>query len=446
LILLKKSSFLFAIRIEQTLQQTKRSPLKMSATTLPKVFTAAALFPNLFESYRSELGEGPVWDQRQNRLTWVDITQSTLHVFDATSNEHSAHVLPNATSSFVGAEGGKKDLQPQCLSFAIPCEGLTPNTFICGSDSALFLWSPPMFESSPHTHCNDASHEHGAGAPNVLHFLEAVPQPDNSNNGSVAMAKIRANDAKIDPYGRLFWGTMDIAETSPVGALFCRDPRRHGNGCGSHEGPTAVRSERVIGGCTISNGIEWSPSFDVMYFVDSTTGCVFEVGYNTEVGYSGGSVDGGATLLDAVQRKGSNTRIVYRAPKGTFPDGICVDEVGCLWIALYGGGKVVRIDPKRRSRQGDDGDEAGNGGDVVLAEVVVPNALCITSICFGGPRLSQLFITTARDKRRIRNNTNNDAGGGHVFTAHVGVCGLPFHPYQSSLDAAVNRTRLSSHL
>jgi sugar lactone lactonase YvrE len=437
----------------------------MSATNLPKVFTAAPLFPTFPDAHRSELGEGPVWDHRQNRLTWVDITQSTLHVFDATSNEHSAHVLPNATPREVAercsraliSSGEKKDLQPQCLSFAIPCEGLTTNTFICGSDSALFLWSPPIFGSSPHTHCNDASHEHGAGAPNVLHYLEAVPQPNTNHSGGngsgvATTAKIRANDAKIDPYGRLFWGTMDIAETSPVGALFCRDPKRHGKGCGSHEGPTAVRSERVIGGCTISNGIDWSPSFDVMYFVDSTTGCVFEVAYNTEVGFSGGA-DGGATLLDAAQRKDKNTRIVYRAPQGTFPDGICVDEVGCLWIALYGGGKVVRIDPKRRTRQVDGGDES-NGGDVVLAEVVVPNALCVTSVCFGGPRLSQLFITTAQDKRRRHSNTTSasihhpsiDAGGGHVFTAHVGVCGLPFHPYQCSLDATVHRTRLSSHL
>lgn len=418
-------------------------------STTRKVFFATPLFPKLPDTHRSELGEGPVWDHRQNRLTWVDITQATLHVFDATTNEHTSHVLPttanssenNSEATTTSANSSSSSFPappPRCLSFAIPCEGDAEslNAFVCGSDTSLFLWSPPIFESSSHAHCNDATHRHSAPK-NTLQFLERVISSGDGNaNNKKSANNVRANDAKIDPYGRLFWGTMDIGEKAPVGALFCRDPEK------------ARVSQRIIGGCTISNGIDWSPSFDVMYFVDSTTGCVFEVPYRPEAGYmGGGGSNSSVTLLEAAHDKNMSTRIVYRAPAGMFPDGICVDEVGCLWIALYGGGKVVRIDPKQQTTQNEA--DGGNTDGVVIAEVLIPDAPCVTSLCFGGPRLSQLFITTARDKRRTKQATNNDAGGGHVFTANVGVCGQPFHPYQRNRDAAATAAaahRTPSHL
>jgi sugar lactone lactonase YvrE len=41
---------------------------------------------------RAELGEGAIWNQRENRLWWVDIEQGILHVFnpdDGTDIEYS---------------------------------------------------------------------------------------------------------------------------------------------------------------------------------------------------------------------------------------------------------------------------------------------------------------------------------------------------------------------
>jgi sugar lactone lactonase YvrE len=63
-----------------------------------------------------------------------------------------------------------------------------------------------------------------------------------------------------------------------------------------------------------------------------------------------------------------------------WPDGMTIDADDRLWIALWGGGKVVCYDPRLES---------------FVAEVDVA-ARNVTSCAFGGPELSDLFITTAR--------------------------------------------------
>lgn len=50
------------------------------------------------------------------------------------------------------------------------------------------------------------------------------------------------------------------------------------------------------------------------------------------------------------------------------PDGLTVDASGKLWVAIYGGSKIVQIDP-----------ETGKE----LMKVDIP-ALCTTSMCFAG--------------------------------------------------------------
>ena len=62
------------------------------------------------------------------------------------------------------------------------------------------------------------------------------------------------------------------------------------------------------------------------------------------------------------------------------PDGLCVDAEGCVWSAQWNGWQVVCYSPE---------------GEPLLT-VDVP-AQRVTSCCFGGEKLDQLFITTARD-------------------------------------------------
>ena len=61
------------------------------------------------------------------------------------------------------------------------------------------------------------------------------------------------------------------------------------------------------------------------------------------------------------------------------PDGACIDAEGCLWIARYGGGQIVRHGA------------SGSVEEIVMLPVSHP-----TNLCFGGDDLRTLFITTGQ--------------------------------------------------
>ena len=61
------------------------------------------------------------------------------------------------------------------------------------------------------------------------------------------------------------------------------------------------------------------------------------------------------------------------------PDGMTLDAEGCAWVALWGGGCVVRFSPE----------------GVPMSRIDVP-AASASSCAFGGPDLDHLFITTAQ--------------------------------------------------
>ena len=95
------------------------------------------------------------------------------------------------------------------------------------------------------------------------------------------------------------------------------------------------------------------------------------------------------------------------------PDGMCIDAEGMLWIALFGGGAVTRWDPISGQ---------------LLDRLAVP-CRQVTSCCFGGPHLDQLFITTARREMDAAAIAAEPLAGG-LFQADVGVNGLPADPFQ----------------
>ena len=64
------------------------------------------------------------------------------------------------------------------------------------------------------------------------------------------------------------------------------------------------------------------------------------------------------------------------------PDGAAVDVQGNYYVAMFEGGRVIKLSP------------AGE----VLAEFPVPT-LCPTMPCFGGDDLKTLYLTTARHHR-----------------------------------------------
>jgi sugar lactone lactonase YvrE len=187
---------------------------------------------------------------------------------------------------------------------------------------------------------------------------------------------VRLNDGKVDPAGRFWAGSMDDAQHK--GELYRLDPD------GSQH--------TLLGDIGISNGLGWSPDRKTMYYTDSFQYTIYAFDYDIETGQIG------------------NQRVFVKLLKDIreiVPDGLCVDAEGCIWSARWNGWQVVRYSPK---------------GEPLL-KVEVP-AQRVTSCCFGGPDLDQLFITTARvdltDEERSRQPL-----AGNVFTCQTEFQGQP---------------------
>ena len=181
----------------------------------------------------------------------------------------------------------------------------------------------------------------------------------------------RFNDGKCDPQGRFWAGTMAYSAADGSGSLYCLDEDR--------------KVTTKIPGVTLSNGLCWNTHPPRFYFIDSATSQV--QGYDYDA--SSGEIE--------------NQRIVAEIPKEMgVPDGMAIDEGGFLWVALWGGGKVIRIDP-------------GTGS--VVFEVLVP-ADQVTCAAFGGASLDELYITTA-DYQRSAEDVKRQPLAGSLFRAQV---------------------------
>ena len=197
-----------------------------------------------------------------------------------------------------------------------------------------------------------------------------LARPEGEPEGS------RFNDGKCDPAGRFWAGTM---AKNGGGALYCLD-RDH-------------RLRRMLDGITTSNGITWSLDASKMYYIDTPTAEIQAFDYDLDSGN--------------IDHKTIAARI---KPGDGHPDGMTIDAEGKLWVALWGGYKVVRLDP-------------ANGE--MLAEISVPTAH-VTSCAFCGADLKDLYITTAMAglSREMR---EAQPEAGCIFHARPGVAGvLPY--------------------
>jgi sugar lactone lactonase YvrE len=89
------------------------------------------------------------------------------------------------------------------------------------------------------------------------------------------------------------------------------------------------------------------------------------------------------------------------------PDGMALDDEGCVWVALYEAGCVARFSP---------------AGEIV-DRMSVPARL-VTSVCFAGPDSCDLFIVSADnqddpDRRGCIFRTTVDARGAPVGAAAI---------------------------
>ena len=111
-------------------------------------------------------------------------------------------------------------------------------------------------------------------------------------------------------------------------------------------------------------------------------------------------------------RLGTARQAIELRETGGKADGLCVDDEGCVWVGLWGGGAVHRYAPDGR-----------------LDTIVRVPAGQVTSCAFGGAGGSTLFITTARvglttDELRL------EPLAGGLFVVEPGVTGPPATPWR----------------
>ncbi len=185
----------------------------------------------------------------------------------------------------------------------------------------------------------------------------------------------RFNDAKCDAAGRLWAGTMAVSEAPERGSLYRVD--------------VDWQPRRMVERVSISNGLAWSLDGRTMYYIDSPTRRIDAFDFEPASGAL------------------SNRRKVIEVPDG-FPDGMCGDAAGNLWVALWGGWGLGSFDPRTGAQ---------------LAKIELP-VEAVTSCCFGGAGWDELYITTAsRDLDAVGKARQPRAGS--IFRARPGVAGMP---------------------
>lgn len=182
----------------------------------------------------------------------------------------------------------------------------------------------------------------------------------------------QCNDGRCDRTGRFVVGTASI-DQSATGALYLVD----------HDGTVS----QLVAGIGMSNGIDWTPDGAVAYYADSIAGTVTRYLWDADVG-----------------RLGTGRVLVAIDPNEGVPDGLTVDDEGCVWLAVWGAGEVRRYD--------DDGR--------LLRTLPFPTAH-VSSCSFGGAGGDRLFVTTAR--AGIAPDDPGYAEAGAVFVVDPGVTG-----------------------
>ncbi len=184
----------------------------------------------------------------------------------------------------------------------------------------------------------------------------------------------RFNDGKCDLQGRLWAGTMCLDESKIEGSLYRIDP----------DGTV----DRQLNPVQISNGLAWSADSQRMYYIDSPTRRIDVFDFDPEHG------------------RITNRRTLAVIEESGFPDGMTIDAEGHLWVALWEGWGVVCLNSKTGEQ---------------LAKIDVPVSR-VTSCCFGGSNLTDLYITTAsRDLTEADRQKQPNAGG--LFVARPGIEG-----------------------
>ncbi|MGA8784029.1 MAG: SMP-30/gluconolactonase/LRE family protein [Polaromonas sp.] len=204
-------------------------------------------------------------------------------------------------------------------------------------------------------------------------------------------ATTRFNDGKADPLGRFWAGTIYEPRDAARAQLFSLDCR----------GGRTPALQLKAGDATTANGLAWSPDASTVYWTDTPRHTIRAWDWDA---------DGNVMSRERVFRQWPVKPEGWQpgmSGYGGRPDGAAVDVQGNYYVAMYEGGRLLKLSP------------AGE----VLADIPLP-APCPTMPCFGGDDLKTLFVTTARRNRPAR-ELQTWPESGCVFSMRVEVAGLP---------------------
>jgi len=173
-----------------------------------------------------------------------------------------------------------------------------------------------------------------------------TPVLENNESGDYSF-----NDMIAGPSGHLYAGAMHWVENDMerLGRLYLIDGK----------GLARVVDE----GIELSNGLGFSPDNRTLYYADSSARKIR------------------AYDVDPATGDLSNKRVFVDLPaKDGLPDGMTVDAEGFVWCATWYGGQVLRFDP-----------------DGTLERRIPMPVKQVSSVAFGGPDLTDLYITSASE-------------------------------------------------
>ncbi|SDF77050.1 SMP-30/gluconolactonase/LRE family protein [Terriglobus roseus] len=276
-------------------------------------------------------GEGCVWHPQQNAVFWTDINRGLLHRLEIETG---------------GVETWRFDQPVTAVVLTNRAEFLV---IILGG--RIVLWDTRTHREA-----------------DILFRLPDWPD-------------VRCNDARVDPAGVLWFGTMQnnvrsdgttMEVTEWKGALY------------SLASSGEITQWRL--GFGISNTLAWSPNGKTMYFADTLANTIYH-----------GHFDSAHSSLDGCD-------VFFRDFDRGLPDGSTMDSEGYLWNCRYGGSCIVRIGP--------------NGSVAKIIETQVSNP---TTCTFDGK--GTLVFTTAS------NATSQIEPVKSLFAFESGVRGLPVTPF-----------------
>jgi xylono-1,5-lactonase len=260
----------------------------------------------------SLLGEGVLWDAARKIVWFVDIKRQRLWHYDP------------ATGSNTYTEA------PDQIGWAIPADG---GLLLCGLKDGLYTFDPEAERFDK---------------------FGAVPGEPATN---------RLNDACTDPWGRVWFGSMDDSEGKASGRFYVFD-----RGAIRPAGPSGI---------AITNGPAVNAQGDRIYFTDTTAQKIMVADLSPAgVGEARPFADTGALFPDA------------------YPDGPVVDAEDHVWTGLYLGSRVARFSPDGK----------------LVATITMP-ARDITKMAFGGADLTAGYVTTATKNMTTQDMTRLPQSG-----------------------------------